>query len=57
MRHSKTNYQHYLPARIAFNIGTTHFYKGKESDNVLLMSDYMIFFSDTGEINPQLNDE
>ena len=47
----------YLTAGIALNLGTAHYHKEKDSDSLLLISDYTIFFYDTGGPNPQLNEE
>ena len=35
-----------MPVIITLNIGTAHYHKGKESDNVFMMSDYTSFFTD-----------
>ena len=43
--------------RTTLNLGTEDYYKGKESENTLLMSDCTCFFTDTGGINPRLTEE
>ena len=47
----------YLTAGIALNLGTAHYHKEKDSDSLLLMSNYAIFFYDTGGPNPEINKE
>ena len=54
MRCSKYIISHYLSAHIIFNLGTVHYNKGNELENVLLISDYTSFFA---EKNPQLTEE
>ena len=52
----KIIYQH-LYVRITLNLGTVHYQKCQEYDNVLLVSYYTMFFTDTGGLNTHYTEE
>ena len=56
IRYPKKIISHHLPENITLNLGTVHYHKGVESDNLLMMSYYTSFFNDTNGLNPQLNE-
>ena len=57
MRHSKKMISKCLPSSITLILDIAHYRKGKEPDNVFLMSDYTSLFADTGGMSTQLTEE
>ena len=57
LRHNETIISQRLTVSITLNLCSAHYHIGKESDNVLLVSDCTSFFNDTGGLSPQLNEQ